>query len=268
MQGHCSDCGGPVSRPETRLCHKCFVKKRRQNMPRPHPCLECGKEVTRYAIRCPSCAHSGIHPSIEARKKMSITRTGLRHTPESIEKMRGIKKLYFKTHPHPCKGRKHSAEEIERRRKALVGKPLSPERKKNISIAVKRFFKTSLGKRVYEKIRLAHVGLHPSQETLDKMSVAHSGERNANYVHGMARFPYPADFSLMLKRQIRKRDNYACQICGMVENGYRLHPHHIDYDKNNNDPKNLICLCRTCHTKTNYNRSSWIEYFRPMDKRE
>ena len=41
----------------------------------------------------------------------------------------------------------------------------------------------------------------------------------------------------------------------------KLDVHHIDYDKKNNDPKNLISLCRKCHMKTNKNRKYWTKYF-------
>ena len=41
-----------------------------------------------------------------------------------------------------------------------------------------------------------------------------------------------------------------------------LYVHHIDYDKKNLDMNNLISLCNSCHTKTNYNREYWINYFR------
>jgi hypothetical protein len=34
-----------------------------------------------------------------------------------------------------------------------------------------------------------------------------------------------------------------------------------DYDKKNCDPKNLITLCNSCHSKTNFNRKKWIIYF-------
>ena len=37
---------------------------------------------------------------------------------------------------------------------------------------------------------------------------------------------------------------------------------HIDYDKDNLDPKNLISLCKSCHMKTNHNRAYWINYFK------
>ena len=38
--------------------------------------------------------------------------------------------------------------------------------------------------------------------------------------------------------------------------------HHIDYDKNNLDPKNLISLCKSHHMKSNYNRETYIKFFR------
>jgi hypothetical protein len=43
--------------------------------------------------------------------------------------------------------------------------------------------------------------------------------------------------------------------------GYKLPVHHIDYDKKNNVPLNLISLCKSCHSKTGYNRDNWIVYY-------
>jgi hypothetical protein len=37
--------------------------------------------------------------------------------------------------------------------------------------------------------------------------------------------------------------------------------HHIDYDKTNNHPSNLVTLCHNCHSRTNYDRPSWRGYF-------
>jgi hypothetical protein len=47
---------------------------------------------------------------------------------------------------------------------------------------------------------------------------------------------------------------------------YRLNIHHIDYDKKNNDPVNLISLCKVCHTQTNYSREDWERYFKNKQK--
>ena len=41
----------------------------------------------------------------------------------------------------------------------------------------------------------------------------------------------------------------------------KLKRNHIDYDKLNCNPDNLISLCNSCHSKTNYNRNYWINYF-------
>ena len=54
------------------------------------------------------------------------------------------------------------------------------------------------------------------------------------------------------------------QLC--KKNGYDVH--HIDYDKFNNCVANLITLCRSCHAKTNFNRESWIEYFKQYNLNE
>ncbi len=67
---------------------------------------------------------------------------------------------------------------------------------------------------------------------------------------------YPAKFSRELKELIRERDGHKCQLCGKTQkqNRRRLSVHHIDYDKMNLDPKNLLALCSSCHTKTTHRR--------------
>ncbi len=40
-----------------------------------------------------------------------------------------------------------------------------------------------------------------------------------------------------------------------------------DYDKRNNSPENLISLCASCHTKTNFSRNDWTEYFGECSKK-
>jgi len=76
--------------------------------------------------------------------------------------------------------------------------------------------------------------------------------------------PYGLEFNFDLKEVIRNRDRRKCQICEKteLENKVRLSVHHIDYDKKNNDPKNLIALCCKCHAETNFNRNNWIKYFK------
>lgn len=84
-----------------------------------------------------------------------------------------------------------------------------------------------------------------------------SKENNPNWHGGISYEPYSVDWTEDLKMAIRRRDRYTC-ICGKEP---ATIVHHIDYDKKNCDPKNLITLCEKCHCKTNYNRKYWIKYF-------
>lgn len=89
------------------------------------------------------------------------------------------------------------------------------------------------------------------------------GKHHPNYIEGLIR-KYPLKFNNIIKESIRIRDHRQCQICGKSEKNYyrKLDIHHIDYNKNNLDPENLISLCDSCHTKTNYNRDIYIEFFK------
>jgi len=75
------------------------------------------------------------------------------------------------------------------------------------------------------------------------------------------KYPYPSEFNRILKNDIFKRDKGICKICNKsIHNSYAIH--HIDYNKNNNNSKNLVLLCESCHNRTNvFNRNYWIEFF-------
>jgi len=106
-----------------------------------------------------------------------------------------------------------------------------------------------------------------TEEERMKISKSHIGiqamEKHPLWQGGKSFEPYGIKFNRKLKGFIRKRDNYTCQECGYIEEklGYNLHIHHIDYNKQNNNPSNLIGLCRTCHLQTNFNRGDWEKYF-------
>ncbi len=98
-------------------------------------------------------------------------------------------------------------------------------------------------------------------------SCAKIGKKNPAYCHGKGYFPYPSGWTKTFKKQIRFRDNYTCQKCNIEEKEYKLvrgrvlDIHHIDYNKNNLDPNNLISLCNNCNSKVNFNRDYWLVYF-------
>ena len=71
---------------------------------------------------------------------------------------------------------------------------------------------------------------------------------------GISYEPYSIDFTKQLKKKIKKRDGFKCKICGYTK---KLHVHHIDYNKMNSNDDNLITLCSSCHSKTNWKRNYW-----------
>ena len=115
---------------------------------------------------------------------------------------------------------------------------------------------------VRKKISKIMKGKHTSPSTEFKKG-QNLGEKNVNWNNGSSFEPYGIAFNNQLKAYIRWMDNHTCQQCGITQNqlNYKLHIHHIDFNKKNNTIQNLISLCRTCHMQTNYNRQDWIKYF-------
>ena len=223
----------------------------------------------------------------EIGRRISLKLTGKKRTQESIEKQRA--KLI---------GRKQSPESIEKRRKSLIGIIPTEEKKKKISVTLtgrkhppERVEKTrqshlsvKLSPERVEKSRLGHIGLKRPLEVIqeDKKRwkqyyrdhpearvVASERMKNGNspfYIDGRCsgdNAPYPFDFNRSLKELIRERDEYKCQLCFTLkkESGKNHPVHHIDYNKENCDPRNLITLCKTCHGKTSSHRDKWITLF-------
>ena len=86
---------------------------------------------------------------------------------------------------------------------------------------------------------------------------------------GISFEPYGLEFNNQLREQIRLRDSYRCQECFRHQDElrtksnrkYKMNIHHIDFNKQNNNPDNLISLCRNCHAQTLFNREHWIKYY-------
>ena len=74
------------------------------------------------------------------------------------------------------------------------------------------------------------------------------GARNGSWKGGVAQWPYASDWK-SLARKIRARDKWTCRDCGEQRKrwGIHFHVHHVNGDKFNNDPVNLISLCAACH---------------------
>ena len=83
-----------------------------------------------------------------------------------------------------------------------------------------------------------------------------AGINSYNWQGGISFEPYTSEFNNKFKKEIILRDN-NCLICGS-NNG--LSVHHVNYNKLQSFKENCICLCGSCHTKTNFNRKQWQSF--------
>lgn len=104
----------------------------------------------------------------------------------------------------------------------------------------------------------ARAGYKHSVATKAKIRNANRGEGNGSWKGGMSHEPYTVIWaSKRFKNGIRERDNHTCQNPDCRKNSNILNIHHIDYDKKNCEPENLITLCRSCNARANFNREFW-----------
>ena len=178
---------------------------------------------------------------------------------ETREKLRKANK----GEKNPFYGKHHTGKAKINISKARKGEKMSEETKNKLREA-----------RTERKKRLGYLN---SEETRKKICIVckgrvvwnkgkkcpeFSGENHPNWQGGKSFELYGFDFTKELKTFIRERDKFTCKVCN--KNGFDCH--HIDYDKKNCNPDNLITLCRSCHMKTNYKRKYWTNYFNNNDK--
>lgn len=167
---------------------------------------------------------------------------------------------------HPFFGKKLSETHKENMRKAKLGKHLSEETKKKLSNIFKGH-EMSVDTR--NKIRIANLGKKKSPETLAKMSRIRKGKRcgeqNPAWKGGISYEPYCIKFNNEFKERVRAFFGYQCVECGSLENGTKLHVHHVNFKKNSCcDPeveRLFVPLCQPCHSRTNSKRDYWKQHF-------
>ena len=85
------------------------------------------------------------------------------------------------------------------------------------------------------------------------------GLTNPHWAYIEDKHQYPKEWTPELKIEIITRDNFTCQLQRCTDKP--LCVHHIDYNKSNCEPSNLITLCVSCHAKTNAHRKYWTSLF-------
>ena len=161
-------------------------------------------------------------------------------------------------HDHNFKKGQRPSPKTEYKRGHHLPKATEEKRRRNISLARKEM--------KFTKEHCDNISKGKKGKPNPKVSVSLRGkirEESRNWKGGLSFEPYGIEFNGKLKEVIRKRDKYTCQYCyrNQEEVREKLSIHHIDYDKKNNNPLNLISLCRKCHTKMGANRELWRRYF-------
>jgi len=171
--------------------------------------------------------------------------------------------------------RNHKLKVIGKTRIEAYGKKKAEEWRKNHSLAIKGeknyWFGKKQSKEHKSKISKALKGKMP--KNLGEINKNKKGKGNPmygrvgklspQYIHGNAYYPYSSRWNKNLKNKIRKRDNQICMNCGIHRERLKtaLHIHHMDYNKKNPLPPNLISLCHKCHMLTRINREYWHKLF-------
>jgi 5-methylcytosine-specific restriction endonuclease McrA len=74
---------------------------------------------------------------------------------------------------------------------------------------------------------------------------------------------YPEDWN-EIALEIKAAAKFSCENCGHIhdsEAGYALTVHHLDTNKINSDPSNLVALCQRCHLmfqNTDLKKQGWL----------
>lgn len=242
-------------------------------------CLNCGRLVGKFE------EHVCKKHTLEARIKMSNARKGKstywlkgKHLSEEHKaKIRNANKLRVYKEEwkvkirenHPLKhgykpimlGKHHTKETKEKIRQGLIGNKNNKGHKwtvNQMTIMKERMKGNKYG-----------CGQKISEEHKEKLRILRTGILNPAWNGGTSFEPYGLEFNNSLREKIRKRDNYRCKECFRHQDElrtksnkpYKLNVHHIDFNKKNNKPENLISLCLTCHNQTQFNREHWIIYY-------
>lgn len=236
-------------------------------------CKVCGKEFKPTNQQIKNGTGKYCSPKCYHKSQIGTKR------PKQSKAMSGKRNPNYnkKGKKNPLFGTKHSKETREKISKALTGHTVSKEQREKQGKTMSGKGNPFWGKKRPEHAKAISgknnpwYGTHLTKEIKEKMKgprLSVMGKKNPAWLGGKSFEPYGIKFNDKLKRAIRKRDNHTCQECGKKEKKlrYKLSIHHIDYNKKNHNPNNLISLCMNCHLNSNLNRKKWTKHFQKKIK--
>ena len=203
-----------------------------------------------------SKGNKGKVQSQETRNKISATRLrrGIKNTEEAKKKMSETRKGM----PGTFKGKHHSDETKKKISEAKLGRS---------NVALKGVSKTDDHRNKISK-SLREYYKHHSGPMAGRF-----GPLNPKWKGGYKKCSdeYCSVWKdLEYKQDIRDRDGNKCQNpdCWHTADHLPLNIHHINYDKKNCHPWNLITLCFSCNSRANKDRDCWSEFYKDMSNKK
>lgn len=196
-------------------------------------CKKCGDPYLtpkqRLSDHCSkSCANSGENNPNYGKK-----------FPDMSESQRGKNNhMYGKKHTEKTKQKmRESSQRLSGENNGMYGKKHTEESRK--------------------KMRICNKG-----ENNPMYGISRYAEDNPNWKGGISCEPYCYEWSFKeFKDFIKERDDNRCLNPDCWGNIYRLSVHHVDYNKKNCEPENLITLCTSCNARANFNREWHKEWY-------
>ena len=186
------------------------------------------------------------------------------------------------------RGKKHAAETRAKISNAATNRKATPKTRRIISIATsgnnnpffgkkhteasrRKMSRSRMGERNHMYGRLGEAspmfGKTHTEESKAKMSISSSGDKHPNWQGGISYIAYCPEFCITeYKQEIFERDNNRCQNPLCWGTCMKICRHHINYDKKDCRPDNLITVCISCNSRANYNREFWQEHYESIMK--
>jgi len=186
------------------------------------------------------------------------------------KKMSTARKKYYELHPEFNKGENNP----------MYGVPMPTELRKKLNKILKirmkgennPMYRVSLISPYRGKSMVEYFGKEKFNKIMKKrlQTIEQNGsykkENNPNWKGGISFEPYNVEFDKELREEIRERDCFECQYCGINENGRRHDVHHINYIKKDSSKRNLITLCLKHNIEANYSREKWQFLFETLQE--